>query len=116
MSALDENKYFAGKPLFDFKVDLSDYEAYMNPDDDYFLLLINKETHIDSEFDPRDIAEIPSKWVNPAKSYITLELNSTAMKALEAMLLEMRAEGFTNVYITSAYRSYTPNPDQIHSP
>ena len=108
MSALDENKYFADKPLFDFKVDLSDYEAYMNPGDDYFLLLINKETPIGSEFEPREIIEIPDKWVNPAKvnDGITLDLNRTACMALEAMLLEMRAEGFTKIYATSAYRSY----------
>ena len=108
MSTLDENKYFAGKPLFDFKVDLSAYEQYMNPDDDYFLLLINKEIPIDSEFKPRDITEIPSKWVNPDKvrDGITLDLNHTATMALEAMLLEMRAAGFTKIYATSAYRSY----------
>ena len=108
MSALDENKYFAGKPLFDFKVDLSDYEQYMNPDNDYFLLLINKEIPIDSEFEPQGIVEIPSKWVNPDKvrDGITLDLNYTASMALEAMLLEMRAAGFTKIYATSAYRSY----------
>ena len=111
LSALDENKYFAGKPLFDFHNDLSAYEVYMNPtgeDANAFLLLLNKVSPIDSSFTPLDIVDIPDKWVSPAKrGDVTLELNSTATKALEAMLMEMHAEGFTNIFVTSAYRSYS---------
>ncbi len=110
LSSLDENKYFAGKPLFEFKNDLSEYEQYMNPEGaskDAFLMLLNKENPCDSDFAPSDLADIPAKWVNPDKSgWITLELDRTAMMALEAMLLEMRAEGFGDIFVTSAYRSY----------
>lgn len=110
LSSLDENKYFAGKPLFEFKNDLSEYEQYMNPSGtqkDAFLMLLNKENPCDSEFEPSDLADIPAKWVNPDKSgWITLELDRTAMKALEAMLLEMRSEDFGDIFVTSAYRSY----------
>ena len=109
MQALDENKYFAGQPLFEFKADLSEYDKYMTADDSYFLLLVNKETPIDSSFSAKDIVEIPEKWVNPVKvsDGITLDLNYTAVMALEAMLKELRAEGFTKIYATSAYRSYS---------
>ena len=111
LASLNENKYFAGKPLFEFKNDLSEYEQYMNPTDsqkDAFLMLLNKENPCDSDFKPSNLAEIPSKWVNPDKSsYITLDLDATATKALEAMLMEMRAEGFGNIFVTSAYRSYS---------
>ena len=108
MSALDENKYFAGQSIFGFLTDLSAYEQYMNTTDSYFLLLINKEIPIDSEFEPRDIIELPNNLVNPDKvrDGITLDLNHTAAMALEAMLTEMRAAGFTKIYATSAYRSY----------
>ncbi len=111
LSSLNENKYFAGKPIFEFKNDLSEYEQYMNPTDskrDAYLMLLNKETPCDEDFKPSDLDNIPAKWVNPDKSsYITLELDATAIKALEAMMLEMRSEGFGNIFVTSAYRSYS---------
>lgn len=111
LTSLDENKYFAGQPLFSFHNDLTEYESCMNPEGEYrdaFLLLLNKENPIDSEFDPVNIVNIPDKWVSPAKrGDVTLELNGTASKALEAMLMEMHAEGFTKIFVTSAYRSYS---------
>ena len=111
LSPIDENKYFANQPLFAFKTDLSDYEKYMNPvgeAKDAFLLLLNKQNPCGPDFEPENITDIPAKWVNPVKSGdVTLELDATAMKALEAMLLEMRAEGFDDVYVTSAYREYS---------
>ena len=110
LASLDENKYFAGKPLFEFSNDLTEYESCMNPTDemrDAFLLLLNKDNPIDSEFDPANIVDIPDKWVSPAKrGEVTLELNGTATKALEAMLMEMHSAGFTKIFVTSAYRSY----------
>lgn len=111
LDSLDENKYFAGQPLFTFKNDLSEYESCMNPSGemrDAFLMLLNKENPIDSSFEPSDIVEIPESLIVPSKrgSFI-LDLNATAVKALEAMLLEMHAAGFDNVFVTSAYRGYS---------
>ena len=64
LTSLDENKYFAGQPLFSFHNDLTEYESCMNPEGEYrdaFLLLLNKENPIDSEFDPVNIVNIPDK-------------------------------------------------------
>ena len=112
LSSLNENKYFSGKPIFEFKNDLSEYEQYMNPtgsQKDAFIMLLNKENPCEENFQPDSIVNIPDKWVNPAKvsDGIELELNATAVKALEAMLTEMRAAGFGNIFVTSAYRSYS---------
>jgi len=111
LSSLDENKYFAGQPLFIFKNDLTSYEEYMNPSGDKmndFLLLVNKQHPIGSDFTPDELSVIPKELVNPDKrDYITLDLNATAIKALEAMMKEMQSAGFTNVFVTSAYRSYS---------
>ncbi len=111
LNALDENRYFAGKPIFDFKNDLSSYESFMNPtgvSEDAFLMLLNKENPCDSDFKPSDLGVIPAKWVNPDKSgWLELELDNTAIKALEAMMMEMRSAGFSDIYVTSAYRSYS---------
>ena len=75
---------------------------------DAFLILLNKENPIDSDYEPADLAIIPEALVNPSKSsYVTLDMDATAMKALEAMIKEMRAEGFNDIFVTSAYRSYS---------
>lgn len=109
LAPLDENKYFADQPLFTFKNDLTAYEKYMNPQGESkkdFLILLNKENPCGPDFKPSDITVIPQKWVVPSKD-IELDLNKTATMALEAMLIEMRSEGFSDVYVTSAYRAYS---------
>lgn len=111
LTPLDENKYFSGQPLFTFKNDLTEYEKYMNPQGESkndFLILLNKENPCGSDFVPSNIVVIPSKWVVPSKANdVALDLNATATKALEAMFIEMRADGFNDIYVTSAYRPYS---------
>lgn len=111
MNNLDENKYFSDKPLFSFKTDLSEYEQYMNPEGEAanaFLMLLNKQNPVDSDFEPSSLTVIPAELVNPDKSsYVTLDMDFTALKALEAMMKELRAEGFGEIFVTSAYRSYS---------
>jgi LAS superfamily LD-carboxypeptidase LdcB len=111
LDSIDENKYFAGQPLFTFQNDLSEYESCMNPTGelrDAFLMLLNKENPIDSSFEPSSIIDLPEGLVVPSKrGSVTLELDATAAKALEAMLLEMHSAGFDNVFVTSAYRGYS---------
>lgn len=98
---LDENKYFEGQPLFSFKNDLSAYEPYMNPTNKQdFLMLLNKENTIDSDFEPSDLIYVDK---DVPKAYW---LDATAAKALEALVKEMHTEGFSDVYVTSGYRSY----------
>ena len=107
MTPIDEDKYFAGKPLFEFKTDLAAYEEYMSPaDKNAYLVLINKESPCGADYEPDNIVVIPKKWVSPNKGHVELDLNGTAVMALEAMMLEMRAEGYNDIFVTSAYRSY----------
>ncbi len=87
-------------PTVTFKSDLSAYENDMNPKNaDPYLLLVNKQTPLSSSYKPS--SQIA---VKDAKRDITLE--TTAARALEAMFIEMRAIGFADVFVTSAYRSY----------
>ena len=100
LSPLDENKYFAGKPLFTFKNDLTAYEKYMNPSNaSAYLVLINKQNPAGSDYVPPE----ELVYVNDDGD----RLVETAAKALEAMLIEMKSEGFTDIYVTSAYRPYS---------
>ena len=83
-----------------FRTDLSAYEAYMDVRRGSYLLLVNKQNTIDANFEPEDLVR-----VKDAKK--SIELERTAAMALEAMFIEMRAAGYNDVFVTSAYRSYT---------
>ena len=101
LTPLDENKYFAGQPIFSFKNDLSAYEIYMNPTNkSKYLTLVNKQNPIGSDYEPDQLTYVEA---DVPKAYW---LDAVAAKAVEAMLKEMYAEGFTDIYVTSGYRSY----------
>jgi D-alanyl-D-alanine carboxypeptidase len=83
-----------------FRSDLSDYESYMNAASKNFLILVNKQNTINADYIPDDLISVKDAKKN-------IDLVKTAAMALEAMFIEMRAEGFNDVFVTSAYRSYT---------
>lgn len=82
-----------------FTSDISSYEKYMNPDS-YPILLVNKTNLIDESYNPGTLMRVRDAHKN-------IDLCETPAMALEAMFNEMRALGYTNVFVTSAYRSYT---------
>lgn len=86
-------------PTAIFKSNLEEYEKYMDVTDEKYLILVNKTSTIDESYTPERL--VP---VKDARKEI--ELSETAEKALEAMFIEMRAQGFDDVFVTSAYRSY----------
>ena len=86
-----------------FKSDLSDYEIYMNPENkDDFLSLINNENLLSAKFIPDDLVEVSFTKEGLEKEKLRLYPSM----ALEAMMIEMRANGFTDVYVTCGYTSY----------
>ncbi len=89
-------------PVYEFLTDLSAYEPYMCPEDvDGFLILVNREKTVDADFVPSDLVDIKD-----SRSDRTERMVETAEKALEALYIEMRAAGYTDVSVTSGYRSY----------
>lgn len=87
----------------DFKADLSEYEMYMNPENkDEYLTLINKEHRLSSDYVPSDLVDVADTRGDRANQKLRLY----AAKSLEALFIEMRAHGFTDVSVTSGYRSY----------
>ncbi|MBQ7669233.1 MAG: M15 family metallopeptidase [Clostridia bacterium] len=87
-----------------FKSDLSSYEEYMAPADrDGYLILVNSENAIGENYIPKDLTNL----VDTRSDRAAQQMTKTAAKALEAMYIEMRASGYTDVSVTSAYRSYT---------
>ena len=83
-----------------YKTDISAYLSYMRPSDPSYLLLTNKDNPLSADYLPSDLVTITV----PTKR--KLELRSSAAMALEAMFREMEADGITDLFVTSAYRSY----------
>ena len=87
-----------------FKADLSDYEMYMNPENkDEYLILINDNNKLSESDVPDDLIEVADTRGDRAKAKMRLY----AAKALEAMFIEMRANGFYDMGVISGYRSYS---------
>ena len=86
----------------DYATDISAYLEYINTNDKSVLILANKTVILGEDYEPTDLVEIPSEYRKDSKIYLSLP----AEKALEAMMQDMRALGFSDVYVTSAYRSY----------
>ena len=93
-----------GMPEVTFTSDLSEYEMYMNPENvSEYLILVNKTNSLDADYVPSDLVNIANTRQD---GRATQKMRMTAAKALDAMFIEMKAAGFTDVSVTSAYRSY----------
>lgn len=67
------------------------------------ILLVNKTHPLGDTFVPNDLITLNHEMTNGRK---TVQLDATAAAALEAMWLCMRADGITDTFVTSGYRSY----------
>ena len=107
-TALSANDYFSAvasrNMTPEFKSDLSSYEEYMNPRDrDKYLFLINYENKLDKDYIPSQLTDLIHTRKDGRN---TQQLDLYAAKAMEAMLKEAAANGYTSLSITSGYRSY----------
>lgn len=89
-------------PDVHFSASLDSYEVYMNPTNyQDFLTLVNKANPLGETYVPSDLTTIDIQYC--AKE---IEMTHYAAKALEAMMIEMHTAGYTNILVTSGYRSY----------
>ena len=103
----DEYKY-------DYTADLSMYEQYMNPTgdlwDDAYLLLVNPEHPIAKDQELSfEVLKNPVSFDTSTiiKKYpLNQKTNVIALKALEAMSLELKAFGIEGLGVQSAHRTY----------
>ncbi|MBQ4150433.1 MAG: D-alanyl-D-alanine carboxypeptidase family protein [Clostridia bacterium] len=90
-------------PTYEFSTDLSAFEMYMCPEDvDAFLVLINREKTVTEDYVPENLVPI----TNVRKDGREEKMVETAEKALQALYIEMRVAGYTDVSVTSGYRTY----------
>ncbi len=91
-------------PEVTFQSDLSEYESAMNPQSDLrdaYLILVNAQNKIGADYVPQNLTNVADPRYDPPAQMVDV-----AATALKAMFIEMRANGITNVTVTSGYRSY----------
>ncbi len=89
---------------YEFKSDLSEYEKYMEPEDrDGYLILVNKNNPLPENYVPEGMVDVADTRDDGRDMQ---QMCLYASKALEAMLIEARANGCKKLSVTSAYRSY----------
>ena len=89
---------------YTFTADMSKYKKYLDPKDKDYLMLVNKTTQLGDSFAPKSLTMLDSTLTIYGGEK---QLESGAAMALTAMMTEMRAAGFDDVYVTSAYRTYS---------
>ena len=88
---------------YTFKADLSEYEKYMNPENrDEYLILINSANTLASDYKANDMIDVK----DTRSGWPIQILREVPAKALEAFLIEARANGINDITVTSAFRSY----------
>ena len=88
----------------EFVSDLSAYEKYMDPADrDKYLFLVNTSNRLSKDDKPENLYDLIH---TRRDGRTTQQMELFAGKAMEAMMTEAYANGYTTLSITSAYRSY----------
>ena len=102
----DNSIFMIAKPHnVEYETDVSQYMSAINSKDPYIFTLVNKQNPVDESFpeDKDSLLEIPAQL----RKEQTIYLYTVALQALEAMMQDMFALGYTDTYVTSAYRSYS---------
>ena len=88
--------------VYKYPIDVSAYMLSIDPaDKNAYLLLANKETPLEEDYRPSDLKKLE------CRTNRDMELRADAADALYAMMLAMSADGVTDIFVTSAYRSYS---------
>ena len=88
---------------YTYKIDITAYADALNTTDEKYLILANKTSVIGADHIPEKITPLDTALTMNGKE---ISLSGNAAVAAKALIKEMRANGFGNIYITSAYRSY----------
>lgn len=89
---------------YHYLTDMSAFRDAIEPQSrDAFLILVNKQNALPSTYTPADLTDV----TNMREGYTnTQKLCETAERALQALYQDMTAAGYSDVGVTSGYRSY----------
>ena len=98
----------------EFQCDLSEYEQYMEPlERDGFLVLANADHSLGKDFVPQNLVAV--ERARYAEDIYKAKLQKPAAMALDAFLKEAYAEGYSDVTVTSGYRSYADQENRFNT-
>ena len=90
---------------FEYSIDVSAFLDSIDPvNSEEYLILANKQTPLGEDYAPSDLKRLNCRTADSNRNY---QLREDAADALYVMMLAMNAEGITDVYVTSAYRTYS---------
>lgn len=88
---------------YDYQIDMNDYNNAITKQDEVYLLLANKKTVLGSDYAPKSLSKVPTELTLYGKE---IQLESNVALAAEALVRELHACGYTDIVVTSGYRSY----------
>lgn len=91
------------KEPFSYSIDITPYESYINTENPEYLVLLNKTYTSGENYCPPDLISLDGSMTLYGKD---VQLREYAAKASEALILELHARGYTDIVVTSGYRSY----------
>jgi len=75
---------------------------------DMYLILVNKKNAAGENYVPKNLVKLDKEYTNGGKN---VELEQKAAEAVLSMIDAMKADGITNVTVTSGYRTYKYQQD-----
>ncbi len=82
--------------------DMSNYESAILSEDPAHRILVNKQHPLRESHAPTALTTLPAELCNGK----TVQLEATAALAAEALVRELHACGFSDIVVTSGYRTY----------
>ena len=90
-------------PNYEYEIDMKPYKNALTVTDQAYRILVNKENPCGADYAPESLSAIPSELTLYGKS---VQMESTAALAAEALVRELHARGYTDIVVTSGYRDY----------
>lgn len=104
IGSLDESVLNEEMPDFEYKIDIDPFEEYINPRNIFeYVKIINKKNPAEETFEYYDLIETTNQSVH---NDVPVKLRRSAAKALEAMLLEAKADNVTRYAVFRGYVTF----------
>lgn len=93
----------SGNDPYDYAIDIGPYESYINTQNREYLVLLNKTHPSGEHYCPPDLVTLDGTITLYGKE---IQLREYPARATEALIAELHARGYTDIVVTSGYRSY----------
>ena len=90
-------------PKYDYQIDMEKYRFAISMGGEEYLVLVNKQSPAGKDYVPAELGVIPPEITLYRKE---IQMECYAALAAEALVRELHACGYTDIVITSGYRTY----------